>query len=303
MMPESVCTVGSFDGLHLGHRAVLTEIAARARRARRRSVVVTFVPHPLEVVNPHAAPLRLTLEDERRELFAQSPVDVVAFLPFTRLLSQYTPEAFVELLLARFAMRELVIGHDHGFGRGRTGDEHLLQTLGTTRGFTVDVVPAVSVDGRDVSSTLIRRAIAGGDLATATRHLGRPYSMVGEVVRGEGRGRALGFPTINVEVADRRKLLPPDGVYAVRVEWSGGRSGAMMHMGPRPTFGDTRSTMEAHLFDDTSDLYGRQVKVTWVRRLRDVQAFPDAGTLRAQLTTDRDAALATLAVPPAQATG
>lgn len=194
MRRETILTVGSFDGLHLGHRAVLAEIAERARRSGRRSLVVTFVPHPLEVVNPQAAPPRLTLDDERRELFAQSPVDAVAFLPFTRTLSQYTPEEFVELLLARFGMRELVIGHDHGFGRGRSGDEHLLQTLGETGGFTVDVVPAVAVEGRTVSSTLIRRAIAGGDLETAARQLGRAYGMIGDVVRGEGRGRTLGFP-------------------------------------------------------------------------------------------------------------
>jgi riboflavin kinase/FMN adenylyltransferase len=302
MRRETILTVGSFDGLHLGHRAVLAEIAERARRSGRRSLVVTFVPHPLEVVNPQAAPPRLTLDDERRELFAQSPVDAVAFLPFTRTLSQYTPEEFVELLLARFGMRELVIGHDHGFGRGRSGDEHLLQTLGETGGFTVDVVPAVGVEGRTVSSTLIRRAIAGGDLETAARHLGRAYGMIGDVVRGEGRGRTLGFPTINVEVPDRRKLLPPNGVYAVWVEWDGGRSGAMMHMGPRPTFGDTRPTLEAHLFAEAPDLYGRSVKITWLRRLRDVQAFPSPDALRTQLAADREAALATLGVPSGKPT-
>ncbi|MDH4044674.1 MAG: riboflavin biosynthesis protein RibF [Gemmatimonadota bacterium] len=303
MSPDTVLTVGSFDGLHLGHRMVLGEIAERAQRSERRSMVVTFVPHPLEVVNPQAAPPRLTLDDERRELFAQSPVDAVAFLPFTRALSQYTPEAFVELLLARFGMRELVIGHDHGFGRGRSGDEHLLQTLGETRGFTVDVVPAVAVEGRTVSSTLIRRAIAGGDLETAARQLGRRYAMIGDVVRGEGRGRTLGFPTINVEVPDRRKLLPPNGVYAVHVEWDGGRSGAMMHMGPRPTFSDDRGTVEAHLFDQAPDLYGRSVKVTWLRRLRDVRAFANPEALRTQLALDRQAALASLGVPPGQSTG
>jgi riboflavin kinase/FMN adenylyltransferase len=303
MTAETILTVGSFDGLHLGHQAVLAEIAGRALRTGRHSMVVTFVPHPLEVVNPPAAPPRLTLDDERRELFAQSPVDAVAFLPFTRTLSQYTPEEFVDLLLRRFGMKELVIGHDHGFGRGRSGDEHLLQTLGAARGFTVDVVPAVSVDGRDVSSTLVRRAVAGGDLETAARHLGRPYAMIGDVVRGEGRGRTLGFPTINVEVPDRRKLLPPDGVYAVRVEWDGGRSGAMMHMGPRPTFGDTRPTVEAHLFAESPDLYGRSVKVTWLRRLRDVRAFPTPEALRAQLVLDREAALAVPGVPSDPATG
>lgn len=303
MNERTVVTVGSFDGLHLGHQAVLAEIAARARRSGLRSVVVTFVPHPLEVVNPQAAPPRLTLDDERRELLAQSPIDTVAFLPFTRTLSQYSPEAFVDLLLRRFALAELVIGHDHGFGRGRAGDEHLLQTLGAARGFAVDVVPAVRVGEREVSSTLIRRAIAGGDLETASRHLGRPYAMVGSVIRGEGRGRTLGFPTINIEVADRRKLLPPDGVYAVRVEWATGQAGGMMHMGPRPTFGDDRPTLEAHLFGNGPDLYGRRVKVSWIARLRDVRAFSGPEALRAQLRSDEEAARAALAVPRARPPG
>jgi riboflavin kinase/FMN adenylyltransferase len=302
MTRQAVVTVGSFDGLHLGHRTVLEEIATRARRTGSRSLVVTFVPHPLEIVNPQAAPQRLTMDDERRELFAQSPVDAVAFLPFTRTLSQYSPEEFVRLLAERFRLRELVIGHDHGFGRGRTGDEHLLQALGAVMGFAVDIVPPVQVDGREVSSTLIRRAVAGGDLATARRHLGRDYGMIGEVVRGAGRGRSLGFPTINIASPDRRKLLPPDGVYAVRVEWDGGRAGGMMHVGPRPTFGDADRTLEAHLFGAPPGLYGRTVKVSWVARLRDVRAFPTPHALREQLGRDRVAARIVLGVPPDGAT-
>jgi riboflavin kinase/FMN adenylyltransferase len=304
MSRDAVVTVGSFDGLHLGHQAVLAEIAARARRTSGRSLVVTFAPHPLEIVNPQAAPRRLTLDDERRELFAQTPVDAVAFLPFTRTLSQYSPEEFVRLLLERFHLRELVIGHDHGFGRGRAGDERVLQRLGRELGFAVDVVPAVQVDGREVSSTLVRRALAGGDLATARRHLGRDYSMVGDVVRGAGRGGAvLGFPTINIAVPDRRKLLPPDGVYAVRVEWASGASGGMMNMGPRPTFDDMAPTIEAHLFGGTPELYGRAVKIAWVARLRDTRAFPSAAALREQLQRDRIAALTALGVPHTHATG
>jgi riboflavin kinase/FMN adenylyltransferase len=294
---QVVLTVGSFDGLHRGHQAVLEEIADRARRTGRRSVAVTFTPHPLEVVNPQAAPPLLTLDDERRELFAQSPVDAVAFLPFTRTLSRYSPEAFVDLLRRRFRLRELVIGHDHGFGRGRAGDVRLLQELGARDGFAVDVVPPVEVDGREVSSTLVRRAVAGGDLETAARHLGRRYGMTGTVVAGAGRGRGLGYPTINVEVADRRKLLPPDGVYAVRAEWPHGAAAGMMHMGPRPTYDETARTLEAHLFDTAEDLYGRVVKITWVARLRDVMRFPDPDALRRQLDRDRVAALGALGVP------
>jgi riboflavin kinase/FMN adenylyltransferase len=298
MTAGAVVTVGSFDGLHLGHRAVLAEITGRAKRAGLRSLVVTFSPHPLEIVNPPVAPPRLTLDDERRELFAQTDVDAVAFLPFTRTLSQYPPEAFIRLLLERFELRELVIGHDHGFGRGRAGDERLLVSLGQQLGFSVDVVAAVQVEGREVSSTLIRRAIAGGDLATAEQHLGRRYAMNGRVVRGVGRGRTLGFPTINVELADRRKLLPPDGVYAVFVEWATASAGGMMHMGARPTFGDAQRTLEIHLFGNGPDLYGQEVKVSWVARLREVRSFSGAAALRDQLARDQETALAALAVPP-----
>jgi riboflavin kinase/FMN adenylyltransferase len=302
MSRPTVVTVGSFDGLHLGHRAVLAEIAERAARTGRRSLVVTFTPHPLEIVNPPAAPPLLTLDDERRELFAQSPVDGVAFLPFTRALSQYPPERFVELLLERFGLAELVIGHDHGFGRGRAGDMRLLQQLGAQRGFGVDVVRAVAVDGREVSSTLIRRAIAGGDLDTAARHLGRRYSMTAVVGRGAARGRVLGYPTINVAVPER-KLLPPDGVYAARVEWADGAGGAMMHMGPRPTFGETERSIEAHLLENGRDLYGETVKITWVARLRDVMSFGSPRELRDQLRRDAETARRVLAVPPRRMPG
>jgi riboflavin kinase/FMN adenylyltransferase len=286
----TVITVGTFDGVHLGHRRVLEEIALRARQGDRRSLLVTFEPHPLEVVNPPAAPPLLTLANERREILAQSDLDAVVFLRFTRELSQYTPEQFVRLLIRRFHLRELVMGYDHGLGRGRAGDVSVLRELGRKLGFAVDVVDAVTVDGRPVSSTLIRRAIAGGDLATACRLLGRPYSLTARVVRGAGRGREVGYRTINLELPDPRKLLPPDGVYAVRVEWADGRSGGMMHQGPRPTFNETQRSIEVHLFDTEEELYGREVKLWWISRLRGVINFPSAEALKRQLDEDALAA-------------
>lgn len=286
----AVITVGTYDGVHLGHRRVLEEIALRARRAHRRSVLVTFEPHPLEVVNPQAAPPLLTLAGERREILAQSELDAVIFLAFTRELSQYSPEAFVRLLLERYHLQELVIGYDHGFGRGRTGDVRLLKQLGGELGFAVDVVAEVDLDGRPVSSTLVRRAVAGGDLETARRLLGRPYSLTAPVVRGAGRGRRVGYRTINLRVPDPRKLLPPDGVYAVRVEWAGGSAGGMMHQGPRPTFGEAERSLEAHLFDVDLDLHGAEIKLAWIARLRDVRRFPSAAALKEQLDKDFDAA-------------
>ncbi len=290
----TVVTVGTFDGVHLGHRRVLEEIAERARRASRKSMLVTFEPHPMEVVNPEAAPRLLTVAGERREVLAQSELDVVVFLEFTRALSQFPPEGFVRLLLERFDMRELVIGYDHGFGKGRQGDVELLRTLGDRLGFAVDVVAEVDVDGRPVSSTLVRRAVAGGDLETARRLLGRPYSLSGSVVPGAGRGKGVGYRTINLRLPDARKLLPPDGVYVVQVEWDDGAAGGMMHLGPRPTFGERERSVEAHLFDIDRDLYGKGVKLSWVERLRDVMRFPSPEALRSQLDRDFLAARASL---------
>jgi riboflavin kinase / FMN adenylyltransferase len=296
----STVTVGSFDGVHRGHQAVLREIARRAGAAGRASVLVTFEPHPLEVVNPQAAPPLLTTGPERREFLAQTPLDYVLFLRFDRRLAEYSPEEFVRrVLIGRCGMRELVIGHDHGFGRGRSGDVETLRRLGRTDGFAVDVVPAVDVGDQHVSSSRIRRAVAGGDLETAARMLGRPYSVSGQVGQGERRGRLLGVPTINLTDVPPQKLLPPDGVYAVQVEWRGGRAGGMMNQGPRPTFEDGRRSLEAHLFGFDGDLYGEWVRIEWVERLRDVKRFASVEQLQQQLERDRSRALAVLGGTPA----
>ncbi|MFI5280410.1 MAG: bifunctional riboflavin kinase/FAD synthetase [Gemmatimonadales bacterium] len=294
-MIKTVLTVGTFDGVHLGHRAVLHEIARRAKAARLTSVLVTFEPHPLEVINPAAAPPLLTLPDEKRAILAEMPVDQVEFVPFTEELRGFPPERFVrDVLEARFHIAELVIGHDHGFGSGRSGDEDLLRRIGKEDGFGVDVVEAVKVDGRTVSSTLIRRAVAGGDLVAAERALGRPYSVTGMVEKGAGRGRTIGVPTINLAAPNPRKLLPPDGVYACAVRHPGGYNGAMANLGGRPTFGDAARSLEAHLFGHSGDLYGQRVTIEFVRRLRDVARFESVDALKAQLVRDQDAAVAAL---------
>lgn len=287
----TVVTVGSFDGIHRGHQAVLAEIVRRARARGLASLLVTFDPHPLEVVNPAAAPRLLTLPDEKRELLAQTELDRVVLLPFTRELAQLAPEAFVrDVLRGRYGMQELVLGYDHGFGRGRAGDVEVVRRLGREDGFAVDVVDAVRENGQPISSTLIRAAVAHGDLDSAARWLGRPYSLLGVVERGAGRGRTIGIPTINLAPPDARKLLPPDGVYAVWVGWRGGRWGGMMNQGPRPTFGVTARALEIHLFDFAGELYGETVKVEWARRLRDVETFASREALVRQLGRDARAA-------------
>src|SRR4051812_20137348 len=253
----STVTVGSFDGVHLGHQAVLQEIGRRARAAGRASVLVTFDPHPLEVVNPGAAPPLLTTGAERLEILVQSPLDYVLLLRFDRYLAGLTPDGFVrEVLLERCAVKELVIGHDHGFGRGRSGDVETLRQMGAAKGFQVDVVEPVDYAGQHVSSSRIRRAVAGGDLLSAAAMLGRPYGVVGQVGEGEHRGRALGVPTINLTGVSPRKLLPPDGVYAVVVEWRGGRAGGMMRQGPPPPLDGGRGTLGGHPFHFHRKLFG-----------------------------------------------
>ncbi|MGH7717388.1 MAG: bifunctional riboflavin kinase/FAD synthetase [Gemmatimonadaceae bacterium] len=290
--PGTVITVGTFDGVHRGHQDVLARIARRAGDMALDSLLVTFEPHPLEIVNPPAAPPLLTVGEERLEVLAESGISYLAIVPFTPLLRQYSAAQFVdEVLRSRFHVRHLVIGHDHGFGRGREGDVEMLRALGERRGFGVEVVPAVrGPDGHPISSTSIRRAVAGGDLARAAAALGRLYAISGRVVRGEQRGRLLGFPTVNLTDPPSRKLLPPDGVYAVRVQTPSGPFGGMMNLGPRPTFGDAVRSLEVHLFDVELDLYGALLKVEFVSRVRDTQKFSGVEALIAQLHRDAEAA-------------
>lgn len=293
----AVVTCGTFDGMHRGHQAVLAEVTRRARAGGLTSVLLTFEPHPLTVVNPAAAPKLLTLAEEKQELVRAQGVEQFVLMPFTRGVAQLDAEAFVGRLRQEYAMRELVMGYDHGFGRGRAGDVELVQGLARAQGFAVAVVGAVRDQGQPISSTLIRTALAHGDLESAARWLGRAYGIRGRVVRGAGRGRTIGVPTLNLEPPDDRKLLPPDGVYAVRVTLgagSGEQYGGMMNQGPRPTFGENARTLEVHLFDFDGELYGETVDVEWVHRLRDVQAFSSREALVAQLERDRQAARATL---------
>jgi riboflavin kinase/FMN adenylyltransferase len=292
-------TVGTFDGVHRGHLDVLGRLVARSRALAMPSLLVTFEPHPLEVLNSAAAPRLLTTREEKLAVLRATGLDYVAILPFTKELASQSAEHFVDRVLReRFRMGALLIGHDHGFGRGREGDVDTLRVLGAGRGFAVEVVPPVATDTGDaVSSTLIRRAVAAGDLAAAAAALGRDYGVSGEVVPGDARGRTLGFPTLNVRPDSARKLLPPDGVYAVQVITSRGRFGGMMNLGGRPTFGDDERTIEAHLFDGAGDFYGDRVSVEFVRRLRDIRKFDGVDALRAQLAADeRDARRALTAV-------
>src|SRR5690606_37606705 len=212
----TVITTGTFDGVHRGHLAVIETLVREAERRRLQSVVITFDPHPLRVVRPEAAPRLLTTGPEKERLLLAAGADRVITLPFTSELAAYPPRQFVEeILIERYGMKELVIGYDHGFGRGRSGDVGALRELGEELGFDVVVVQALTVDDAPISSSRIRRALEDGDVVAAAKGLGRAYAVTGTVVRGAGQGRALGVPTANIALPDPEKLVPRSGIYAV----------------------------------------------------------------------------------------
>lgn len=292
-------TVGTFDGVHRGHWEVLQEIRRRAESTGRRSVLVTFDPHPLRIVRPEHAPPLLTTPVEKKEILAESGLDYAVFISFTETLSRYEPRRFVEeILVERLGVEELVIGYDHGFGRDRSGDAETLRAIGAELGFVVDVVPPVETDAQPVSSSRIRQAVAEGRMPEARACLGRPYSVRGVVVKGDGRGRHLGFPTANLKVASADKLIPRSGIYAV---WGVLRSGTYkgaLHLGPRPTFKGSPPTMELHLLDFEGDVYGEEIRVDFVEFLREVKPFASVAALVDQMRDDVEAARRTLDLNP-----
>ena len=289
---RSAVTVGTFDGVHLGHHDVLQRLAARARADDMASVLVTFAPHPNEVVRPSAVPMLLTPGMEKFESLASIGIDYCAVMPFTRDLATLTAAEFVrQVLRPRFRMQALLIGHDHGFGRDRAGGREQLVALGQADGFAVQRVDPFSLaDGTVVSSSAKRTAVAEGELESARQALGRRYSLTGTVQPGDRRGRTIGFPTINLGTPPARKLLPPAGVYAVIAQTPGGAYGAMMNLGARPTVSDARQTVEAHLLDFAGDLYGASVRLDLVAHLRAIRHFNSLQELTEQLALDRLAA-------------
>jgi riboflavin kinase/FMN adenylyltransferase len=250
-------------------------------------VLVTFDPHPLRIVRPEHAPRLLTTPLEKKEILAESGLDWAVFLTFTGALSRYEPRRFVEeILVGRLGVEELVIGYDHGFGRDREGDPGTLEQIGRELGFSVDVVAPVAADGAAVSSSRIRQLLADGDMVSARTCLGRPYSIRGVVVRGDGRGKGLGFPTANLQIAGSDKLIPPQGIYAVRGVLRSGTYAGALHLGPRPTFKGSPPSIELHLLDFDRDIYGEEVRVDFVEQLRGVEPFTTVDALVAQIRVD-----------------
>ena len=279
--------IGVFDGVHLGHQAVISTSARHAREAGGTPVVMTFDPHPVKVLRPNHAPHLLTATQHKTALIRDLGVDHLLVQHFDRQFAATPPEEFVQQLVTHAKpLREICVGHEWSFGQGRAGNLALLKQLGTTYDFDVVGVQAVTVNGEVVSSTAIRRAIADGNLIKATQMLGREYTIVGAVKTGEKLGRKLGFPTANLSAHSEQ--FPPNGVYVAEARLAGTLYRGVANLGYRPTVsaGKQERLLELHLFDLNRDIYGEEVEVRFVRYLRPEQKFENLETLAAQIARD-----------------
>ena len=286
----SVVCIGAFDGLHVGHRALVGHAVARARALGVLAVALSFEPLPREYFAGGASPSRLQLPRMKLGELRHLGIDRVGLLRFNAALAALSPEDFVQrLLVARLQAREVWVGPDFRFGRARAGNFALLQRMGAESGFAAETIAPVELDGAPVSSTRIRAALQGGDFFHAARLLGKPYSIAGRVVRGRQLGRTLGYPTANLRFANKTPALR--GIYATWVHGATEQPWpSVSSFGTRPTVDGKEPLLEAHLFDFDGDLYGKLIDIEFVARLRDEEKFPDLPTLVAQM--DRDAAQA-----------
>lgn len=295
--PNSVVTVGTFDGVHKGHRALIETVVSKAKERDARSVVVTFDPHPREIINPGKEGIKLlTTLKERCEILEDLGVDVLLVIPFDRDFSLLTSEEFVrDIIYKKVGVSEFVIGYDHQFGRDREGTIDTIKKLGSELGFDSYVVTKQEMGDVTISSTLIRRTLAEqGDVKRASEYLDRNYLLNGIVMHGDERGRTIGYPTANLKPEHENKVIPKNGVYTVKVRVQGEWFGGMMNIGVRPTFDDPVRTVEVNIFDFNREIYGETIQVRFIDRIRDERKFGGIEELKAQLQSDKEKSLAIL---------
>jgi len=281
----AVVTIGNFDGIHLGHREIFRKVVAKAKEINGTSVVYTFVPHPLKVLAPDRALRLINTYTEKERLIEASCIDVLICAPFTQEMAGLTASSFVEdVLVKRLGVVHLVVGYDYAFGRNREGNVAFLQQKGEEFGFTVDVVGPVTGGGLVYSSTRIRQLIGAGEVAEVMRYLGRHFTLEGQVVHGQSRGKTIGIPTANLYTD--KELLPKPGVYAVKVRWKEKFFDGVANIGTNPTFGGSKTTIEVHILDFSADIYGETLRIYFLEHLRDEVQFPSASFLIKAIQSD-----------------
>ena len=282
---DTLLTIGVFDGVHLGHKYLISRLKEDARQQNLLSGVVTFRQHPQQVLSPRAKPPFLTDLTEKTDLLKNEGVETIIVLSFTHELAQLRARQFLSLIKKYLRMRGLIIGPDFVLGRNREGNADTLRIIGQDMNFGVTVIPPIMINSEVVSSTAIRKALADGDMKKVHNLVGRPFSLHGRVIPGAGRGADLGFPTANLDV-DPKQALPADGIYATRVYISSQAYQSMTNIGKRPTFGGSKRLVEVYILDYHSNLYNHELKIDFIQRLRDEKRFDTIDELKRQVTED-----------------
>jgi len=290
---NNIVTLGTFDGIHLGHRQIIETVVEKAKYSSGNSFLITFDPHPRKIVSSDNRLQLLNTLTEKIEILASLGIENLFIVNFTKEFSQQSPDEFIlKYLINGIGLREAVIGYDHHFGKGRGGDIERLKEFSSKNKFTITAIPGYKIGEEVVSSTKIRNALLGGDILTANRMLGRHYSFTGKVVQGDKRGRELGFPTANLKIADEDKLLPQIGIYAVECVIDEQKYYGLLSIGNRPTFHDAGEVIpEVYIFDFDKNIYGKSVKVNLVERIRNEQKFSSAEELIQQMNKDKEVGL------------
>lgn len=290
-----VVTSGTFDGVHIGHQKILSRVMELARSNSGETVLLTFWPHPRFVLNADANLKLLSTFDEKASYLRKLGIDHLVKIPFTKAFSQLSSEEFIrKILVEKIGTKKLVIGYDHRFGKNREGSFEHLKTNEAAYGFEVEEIPRQDIDDVAVSSTKIRKALEEGEISVANEYLGRSYSLAGSVQPGKQLGRSIGFPTANIVLLDTYKLVPGDGAYAVEVVHKSHLYQGMLNIGIRPTVDGASRVIEVHIFDFEGDLYGQELRVFFVKKIRAEQKFKSIEALKAQLKQDMETAKAIL---------
>lgn len=293
---NTVLTLGTFDGIHLGHQEIIKKVVDCSVKENHRNIVITFRPHPRKVINPELNIKLLTTSDEQIEIFEKLGVENLLIINFTKEFSELSPEEFLkDYLIAKIGLKKIVIGYDHHFGKARGGDINLLKAMSEKFKFEILQIEPYLINDEPVSSTKIRNALENGDIEKANTMLGRYYSFSGVVVEGDKRGRELGYPTANIRLNSSDKLLPQVGIYAVLVEMDNKNYKALLSIGKRPTFYDDGQIVpEVYIYDFNSDIYRKELKINLISRLRGEEKFRSAEELIKQMNIDRENGLKVL---------